>query len=131
MSNDEILALLFVGLPVLAFALWAGAAHFRQWLAGEREKAWKEGYNRRKAEDRLADHIAPAVVRVNFEELRAEHIVTWDELQHYGELDMIKHAREEVQYKLFDAASHYMQIYVNDDPRRMEKRIVGRLRVAR
>ena len=131
MSNDEILALLFVGLPVLAFALWAGASHFRQWLAGERDKAWKEGYNRRKAEDRLADYIEPTVVRVNFEELRAEHIVTWDELQRYGELDMIKHAREEVQYKLFAAASHYMQIYVNDDPRRMEKRIVGRLRVAR
>lgn len=28
MNNDVILALLFVGLPVLAFALWAIAARF-------------------------------------------------------------------------------------------------------
>lgn len=131
MNNDVILALLFVGLPVLAFALWAGAAHFRKWLAGERDKAWKEGYARRRAEDRLADHIEPAVVRVNFEELRAELIVTWDELQFYGEQETIKRARENVQYKLFAEASHYMKIYEDYDPRRMEKRVVGRLKVAR
>lgn len=131
MKNDMILALLFVGLPVLAFAIWTAAERFRLLMANEREKAWKEGYNRRKAEDNLADHISSNIVRVNFEELHAEHIVTWDELQRYGELDMIKHAREEVQYKLFAAASHYMQIHVNDDPRLMEKRIEGRLRVAR
>lgn len=130
MKNDTLLALLFVGLPVLAFALWAGAAHFRQWVAQEREKAWQEGYNRRRAEDRLIDHIEPAVVRVNFEELRAEHIVTWDELQRYGEAAILDHAREEVQYELFRAASHYMKVYENDDPRRMGKRVMGILRVA-
>lgn len=131
MSNDKILALLFVGLPVLAFALWAAAERCRIWLAGERDKAWKEGYNRRKAEDRLADHISSNIVRVNFEEIRAEFIVTWDELQFYGEQETIKRAREEVQYKLFAEASHYMKIYEDYDPRRMEKRIVGMLRVAR
>jgi hypothetical protein len=125
MKNDMILALLFVGLPVLAFALWAGAAHFRQWVAQEREKAWKEGYARRRAEDRLADYIKPAVVRVNFEELRAEHIVTWEELQRFGEAAMLDHARAEVQHELYRAASHYMKIYENDDPRRMGKRVMG------
>ena len=115
----------------LAFAIWGGVAHFWQWLDSEREKAWKEGYNQRRAEDRLADHIEPAVIRVNFEELRAEHIVTWEELQRFGEAAMLDHAREEVQYKLFSAASHYMKIYKNDDPRRMGKRVMGILRVAR
>ena len=131
MSNDLILALLFVGLPVLAFALWTAAERFHMWLANERDKAWKEGYARRRAEGELADRIRAAAVVVNFEELRAEFIVTWDELQFYGELETIKRAREEVQHRLFNAAVHYMQIYVNDDPRRMEKRIEGRLRVAR
>ena len=131
MKNDTTLALLFVGLPVLAFALWAGAAHFRQWVAQEREKAWKEGYNRRKAEDRLADHISSNIVRVNFEELQAEHIVTWEEIRRFGTAAILDHAREEVQHELFRAASHYMKFYENDDPRRMEKRLMGILRVAR